>query len=169
MKKYLQAGKIINTHGVAGKVKIEHWCDSAEVLAGLETLYFKHGDEYIPRTVTSASVFKGRFVLAKLEGIDTLDEAVKLKETVVYADRDNIPLEEGAHFIDDLIGLGVFDFDTGERLGTLVGVLDGVASQLYEVDTGRGISLVPVVKKFVKRVDLGSGIFIRPIEGLLEP
>jgi 16S rRNA processing protein RimM len=108
-------------------------------------------------------------VLAKLEGIDTLDEAVKLKETVVYADRDNIPLEEGAHFIDDLIGLGVFDFDTGERLGTLVGVLDGVASQLYEVDTGRGISLVPVVKEFVKRVDLGSGIFIRPIEGLLEP
>ena len=168
MKKYLEAGKIINTHGVAGKVKLEHWCDSPEVLAGLEYLYFKQGDDYVPRKVLSASVFKGRFVIAKLEGIDTLEDAVKLKETVVYADRDDIPLPEGAHFIDDLIGLGVFDADTGVRLGTLVGVQEGVASQLYEIDTGRGVSLVPVVKEFVKRVDLDEGIFIKPIEGLLD-
>ena len=165
----MQAGKFINTHGIAGKVKLEHWCDSAEVLAGLSALYFKQGDEFIPRKIVSVSIVKGKFVLAKLEGIDTLEDAAKLKETIVYADRDEIPLAEGAHFIDDLIGLGVFDVDTGERLGTLKNVQDGVAAQLYEVDTGHGIALVPVVKEFVKRVDLDEGIFIKPIEGLLEP
>jgi 16S rRNA processing protein RimM len=169
MEKYLQAGKIINTHGVGGRVKLEHWCDSPEVLAGLDTLYFKRGDEYLPRSVTSASVMKGRFVLAKLEGIDTLEDAAKLKNTIVYADRGDLPIEEGAHFISDLIGLEVFDVDTGERIGTLVDVQQGAASQLYEIDTGRGISLVPVVSEFVKRVDLESGIYIKPIEGLIDP
>jgi 16S rRNA processing protein RimM len=169
MEKYLQAGKIINTHGVGGRVKLEHWCDSPEVLAGLDTLYFKRGDGFFPRAVTSASVMKGRFVLAKLEGIDTLEEAAKLKNTIVYADRDDLPLEEGAHFISDLIGLDVFDVDTGDRLGTLVDVQQSAASQLYEIDTGRGMALVPVVSEFVKRVDPPTGIYIKPIEGLLDP
>lgn len=168
MKKYLQAGKIINTHGIAGKVKLEHWCDSPEVLAGLKTIYFKRGDNYISCNMTQTSIMKGKFVLAKLEGIDTLEDAVKLKETIIYADRNDIPIEEGAHFIDDLIGLDVFDADTGEKLGTLKDVQPGAASQLYEIDTGNGTALVPVVKEFVKRVDLEEGIFIKPIEGLLE-
>lgn len=168
METYLEAGKIVNTHGVRGEVKLEHWCDSPAVLAGLGTLYFKKGDGFFPRAVVSSSVFK-RFVLVKFEGVDTIEDAVKLRGAVVYADRRDIPLEEGAQLVSDLIGLGVFDADTGERLGTLVGVADSAASQLYEIDTGRGIALVPVVAEFVKRVDLESGIYIKPIEGLLEP
>ncbi len=168
MEMFLEAGKIINTHGVRGDVKLEHWCDSAAVLAELGTLYFKKGGSFEPRAVTSASVYKN-FVLVKFEGIDTFEDAIKLKNTVVYAAREDIPLAEGAHLISDLIGLGVFDIDTGERLGTLTGVQNGAASQLYEIETGRGTALVPVVEEFVKRVDTSAGIFIKPIEGLLEP
>lgn len=168
MELYLEAGKIINTHGVCGEVKLEHWCDSPEVLAGLKTLYFKKDGGFLPRAVTSASVFK-QFVIAKLEGIDAIEDALKLKNSVIYADRRDIPLKEGAHLVSDLIGLGVFDADTGERCGTLTAVLDGAASQLYEVDTGRGTALIPVVAEFVRRVDPAAGIFIKPIEGLLEP
>lgn len=168
METYLEAGRIINTHGINGVVKIEHWCDSPEVLAELKTLYFKNSSGFFPRTVTSTSVFK-QFVLAKLGGIDTPEDAARLKNTVVYADRADLPLEEGAYFISDLLGLGVYDVDSGERLGTLTGVQNGAASQLYEIDTGRGTALVPAVAEFVKRVDTASGIYIRPIEGLLEP
>lgn len=168
MEMYTEAGKIVNTHGVRGEVKLQHWCDSASVLAGLDTLYFRKEGEFSPRTVTASSVFKN-FVFAKLEGVDTLEDAIKLKNTVVYAARRDIPIAEGAHLINDLLGLGVFDMETGERYGTLTGVLDGAASQLYEIDTGRGTALVPAVSEFVKKVDPSSGIYIKPIEGLLEP
>jgi 16S rRNA processing protein RimM len=167
MELYLEAGKIINTHGVRGEVKIEHWCDSPDVLAELSTVYFKKNGGFVPIKIKSASIFK-QFVIAKLDGVDTIEDAQKLKNTVIYADRRDIPLDEGAYLVSDLIGLGVFDADTGERYGTLSAVTDSAASQLYEVDTGHGIALIPVVAEFVKRVDPESGIFIKPIEGLLD-
>ena len=37
-KRYLETGKIVNTHGVTGEVKVQSWCDSPEVLAGFDTL-----------------------------------------------------------------------------------------------------------------------------------
>ena len=80
MEMFLEAGKIINTHGVRGDVKLEHWCDSAAVLAELGTLYFKKGGSFEPRAVTSASVYKN-FVLVKFEGIDTFEDAIKFKNT----------------------------------------------------------------------------------------
>ena len=49
MRKYIEAGKINNTHGVKGGLKIESWCDSPSVLSSFKTLYFKEGqDEYVP-------------------------------------------------------------------------------------------------------------------------
>ena len=83
---YLECGKIINTHGVVGAVKLEPWCDSPAVLASLSHIYFKNGELYKKVKIKKASVFK-RFVLATLEGVDSIDKAAALKETVVYADR----------------------------------------------------------------------------------
>jgi len=42
MKQYLEAGKIINTHGIRGEVKVDSWCDSPEALAEFETVYIDH-------------------------------------------------------------------------------------------------------------------------------
>ena len=117
-KKYLECGKIVNTHGVKGAVKIESWCDSPEILADLPCLYFKKNDGYEKREVLSASVMK-RHVIATLEGVSDVDVAMLLKETVVYAERDDIPLEEGDYFIIDLVGLPVIDVDYGTKYGTV--------------------------------------------------
>ena len=53
MELYLEAGKIINTHGVRGEVKIEHWCDSPDVLAELSTVYFKKKGGFVPIKIKS--------------------------------------------------------------------------------------------------------------------
>ena len=168
MENYLETGKIINTHGVNGQIKIEHWCDSANILANLKKIYFKLGEEFIPQTVIAASVFK-RFVILKLNGIDTPEEALKLKNKIIYAERRDIPVAEGAYLICDLIGLDIFDINTGECYGKLTEITNGAASQLYEIELTNGRrSLIPAVREFIKRVDLNSGIYIKPIEGLLD-
>lgn len=167
MKEYLECGKIANTHGVRGDVVIESWCDTPEVLASLKTVYTEKGSVYTPIAVKKASVYKGR-VLASLEGIDILEDAAALKGTVIFAARKDLPLAEGDFFVQDLIGLPVYEESTGEKYGVLTDVISGAASDLYEVKTEKGISLVPVVPEFVKNIDLEKGIAIHAIEGMFE-
>ena len=100
-KNYLECGKIINTHGIKGAMKVESWCDSPDVLADLERLWFAKDGTYHSRRVLRASIFR-QFVLMDLEGVDSEEAANALRNTVVYAVREDLPLEEGDAFIVDL-------------------------------------------------------------------
>lgn len=166
-ERYLEAGKIVNTHGVKGDVKIESWCDEPEVFGELSALYLRQGGEYRAYRLTRASTVKG-MALCHLEGIDTLDDAVALRNRVVFADREEIPLPEGAVFMVDLIGLPVVDIDDGKVYGTIAEVQQGLASDLYEIKTETGTVLFPAVPEFVKEIDLDKGVFIRPIGGFFD-
>ncbi len=166
-KAYLECGKIINTHGIAGAVKLEPWCDSPEVLASLPCVYFKKGEVYSAVKILKASVFK-RFVIATLEGVNDIDAASALREKVVFAAREDLPLEEGDNFIADLIGLPVIDAESGRVYGTLSGVINNGATDIYEIETPSGQRLMPAVDEFVRSIDDEKGIFITPIEGMFE-
>ena len=167
MKEYLECGKIANTHGVRGGLIIESWCDSPDVLAKLKTLYMEKSGIYSPIKVEKAAVYKGR-VLAELCGVDTLEKAAALKNTVLFAARADLPLADGDFFVQDLIGLTVYEHGTDKAYGKLSDVISGAASDLYEVENERGKFLVPVVAEFVKEIDLERGIFIKAIEGMFE-
>lgn len=164
---YLECGKIINIHGFRGGLKLESWCDSPEVLAGLSTLWFLESGTYVSRRVLRASVFK-QFVIVQLEGIDDEDAANRQRGKVVYAAREDLPIEDGDHFIADLIGLPVKHADTGEVLGTLTDVDSRGHADLYTVKTSKGEALIPAVPEFVIRIDPDDGIYVRPIPGLLD-
>ncbi len=167
-ERYLECGKIINTHGIAGKVKIDSWCDSPDILAGLKKIAFQNPDgSYAEKKILSASVQK-RFVLASIEGITTPEQAEALKETVIYADRNLLPIPEGSFFIADLVGLIVYDVDTGVEYGTVSDVFNTGASDIYTVKTAEGERMIPAVDEFVKEIDLEKGIAVRPIEGMFD-
>ena len=166
-EKFLECGKIINTHGVRGTVKVESWCDTPEDLASLKRISFKRGDSFDTRKVIRASVFK-QFVLMDIEGVSSIDDATVLKERVIYADRKDIKIDEGAYFIADLIGLPVIDKETGDVLGTLCDVLNLGASDIYTIKTENGEKMIPAVPEFIKEVDVEKGIFVSLIEGMLD-
>ena len=164
---YLECGKIINIHGFRGAVKLESFCDSPAVLAGLGTLWFRDGSRYIPRRVLHASVMK-QFVIATLDGIEGEEAANRLRGVTVYAAREDLPLADGSFFIADLIGTPVRHADTGEELGTLTDVTPGTTADLYTVTLRSGKSvLIPAVPAFVMKTDPDDAILIRPIPGLL--
>ncbi len=164
-QKYLECGKIINTHGIDGGVKLECWCDSPEILADLDRVYFKSGDNYEARRMLRSSVFKN-FVIAKIEGIADIDTAQSQVGRVIYADRADFALEEGDYFIADLVGLDVIHADSGETLGRLREVINRGASDIYVIDTPEGERMMPAVDEFVIEIDIDKGIYVRPIEGM---
>ena len=167
MEKYLEIGKIVNTHGFRGDVKIQPWCDFPEVMTELEVIYRKVGSSFVEMNVKKSSVHKD-MVLMKLEGVDDFDSANALREQVVYADRDHIAREEGSFFIADLVGLKVINADSGKVYGTLKEVLQYGIHDIYSVKTENGEVLIPAVEEFVKRISLEEGIFVKPIEGMFD-
>ena len=168
MQKYLECGTIINTHGIAGAVKVFSACDTPYDLAELETLYILQLGAYRKLTVTSASVYK-ETVIMTFEGITDIEQAARLKNRTVYADREDLYLEEGSYFLADIIGLPVIDAENGKIYGKIESVNTNTPQLLYEVKTESGeIKLLPAVDAFIKEVDLEKGIFVTPIEGLLD-
>jgi 16S rRNA processing protein rimM len=174
---YIEAGKIVNTHGVKGSVKIESWCDTPVVLSSLTKIFIKKKSGEFIRLDRENSFVSKKHAVMKLRGIDTLDEALKYKGALVYAMRSDIPREEGSVFICDLIGLPVVDADEGTVYGEVIDYISSSAQKLYAVrvntygkehqEDGK-IRYIPDVKQFIDRVDLESGVYIRPIEGLLD-
>ena len=116
VKKYLEAGKIVSVFGIKGEIKVQPWCDGPEFLCGFDTLYYKSGT---PVEIERSRVAKN-IVVMKVKGVDTVEEAQKLRNRVLYIDRDDVELDEGCYFVQDLIGLALTMFTTSlTKRGTL--------------------------------------------------
>lgn len=159
-KQYLEAGKIVNTHGTRGEVKILPWTNSPEFLVEIETLYIDDS----PWIQLAARVHKGS-VISKLSGIDHINAAMSLKNKVVYIDRADVTLPEGEFFIQDILGAAVV-LEDDSPLGTLADVMELPSGNVYVVKGEREI-LIPAVPAFVLHTDVAAGkIKVRLIEGM---
>ncbi|MDY3846270.1 MAG: ribosome maturation factor RimM [Eubacteriales bacterium] len=167
--KYLECGKITNTHGVHGSIKVACWCNTPKDLACLGSIYFKKGEGYEEIKVIKSSVYKDTVIMT-LEGITTPEDAERLKNKIIYADRDNLKVRKGEVFLADIIGLEVRDADTNEVYGVISEISKSPASYIYTVKTADGTEvLIPAVKEFIKETDTEKGImFIRPISGFFD-
>lgn len=160
MNEFLDCGQIVNTHGIHGEVRIVPWADSPEFLRGFSTLYA----DGIPIPVTSSRVHKGS-VIAKLDGVDTVEQAMLLKGKTVQIRRADAKLPEGSFFLADIIGLDVVD-EFGQKLGVLREVLSPSVQQVYVVDGQREI-MIPAVPEFILETNIADGyIKVRLIEGM---
>ena len=88
--RFLEVGEIVNTHGVKGEVKIMPWADSPEFLCQFDTLYLD-GKPVRLRSVRTNKTL----VLASLEGVDTVEAAMRLKGKVLSIDRTGVVLRDG--------------------------------------------------------------------------
>ncbi len=168
MQQYLEAGRVVTTHGVKGEFKLELWCDSAEFLAQLPRLYFSaNGGRSLP--LISARPM-GRMALVRLEGINDMDAARALQGQVFYFDRDDAVLPEGRWYVADLIGCEVRDADTGKVYGVVTNVETPGPQDIYTVRGADGKEyLFPGVDAFLKERNPPQGyITVTPIPGLFD-
>jgi 16S rRNA processing protein RimM len=160
MRQYLDAGTIVNTHGIRGEVRLLSCTDSPDFLLPFKTLYI----DGKPHKVKASRVHKS-FVLLWFEGVDDINAAMKLKGRAVQFDRDDAKLDDGAYFLDDLVGFAVRDED-GNSIGTLKAVERYPGHDVYVVMGEREI-LIPAVPAFVKEKDFTERcMVVSLIEGM---
>ena len=157
---FIEAGRIVNTHGVAGEVKIEVWLDSPQLLRRCGRVFL----DGAPREILSGKVQKS-FLIAKLEGVEDLNAAMALKGREVFIAREDARLPKGAYFLQDILGASVQD-EEGNEIGKLVDVLERPASNIYVVQ-GETEHLIPAVPEFIRKVDAEAGVItVHLIEGM---
>ena len=176
MKQFLECGRIVSTHGVRGEVKAEVWMDSPQEMTALKTLYLEGGKTPLP--VQGARVQKN-MVLLKLAGVETPEAGSLLRQKVLYARREDIPLKKGQYFLLDLIGLAVVDeivtalggtLDIASRYGTLTEITETGANRVYHIRFADGkVRLAPDIPQVVIRLAPEEGLVeIRPLPGLFD-
>lgn len=166
MKQYLEAGKIVATHGIRGEVRIEPWCDSADFIARLRRFYRTDGSAL---EVENSRVHKS-MLLVKFKGIDTVNQGDLLRGAVVLLNRDDVHLPHGRYFVQDLLGARVEDADTGRTYGKIEEIFQTAANDVYRIldDAGKEY-LFPAVDAMIVSTDLETGcVRVRPIKGIFD-
>lgn len=162
--KFLEAGKIVGTHGIQGELKVENWTDSPQWLKNVRKLYFDKGEK--DAGLVSSRVHKN-LLLIKLKDIDDLNKAELLRGTVLYMDRAEIKLPKNRFFIQDLIDLKVYDANTKKYYGQIKEVFQTGANNVYRIVKEKEEYLFPAVDHMIKRTDIEEGVIeVLPIDGI---
>ncbi|MCR4594678.1 MAG: ribosome maturation factor RimM [Clostridiales bacterium] len=167
IKEYLELGQIVSTHGVRGEMRFNPWCDSPEFVKKFKTVYMKPDGKEAVRVLSARP--HGNIVLLTLEGVDTVEKARDLKDTVIYMKRSDAKLPKGSWFVQELLDCIVIDADEGHTYGILKDVSKTGANDVWHIDTGKKTVLIPAVKEFVIDTDVENGVIkIRPIKGFFD-
>lgn len=167
MKQYLEIGKINNTHGLRGEVKMLMWCDDIDYIKQLKTVYLDDEGKK-PLTLLSARQQKNVAIL-KFAEITTIDSAEEMKNKVLYCNRDDAVIDDDAHYLADIIGCAVVDVDTNEEYGKITDVLNYGASDIYDVERNGKHTLIPAIDDVVVEIDTeNQTVRIKPMKGLFD-
>ncbi len=161
----IKIGKIVNTVGLKGEVKVYNYSDSIEIYETIESIYVEDR-----LTVIENVRAQKNMVILKLEGADDRNDAEALRGKELYITEDDLPeLPEGQYYVRDLIGMSVTEED-GNLLGHVTDVLQNTAQDIFEVESENGKKLlIPKVDQFVLDIDAEKReITVRLIEGMLD-
>lgn len=165
---YTIVGKIINSHGIRGEVKVYPFTNDIIRFDFLKLAYI--GESKILVNIESVKYHKG-IVILKFKEYNDINDILKYKDSYIFVDDENrIILPKNHYFIYDLIGCNVVD-TKGNSIGILKDVLQEYSNDVYVIKDKNESNeyLIPAVKKFIKDINIKEKlIIIDPIEGLIE-
>ncbi len=165
---YTIVGKLVNTHGIKGEVKIYPLTNDVERFSYLKSAYL--GEDKLPVTIEEVKYHKGMVIL-RFKEYNDINQILKFKDQYLYVDDENkVVLPENHFFISDLVGCKVYDMKN-TYIGDVIDVLQGYSNDVYVIkDNANGKEyLIPAVKAFVKEINIVDKIIsIDPLEGMIE-
>lgn len=165
IKEFLESGKIVGTHGIRGAVRFQPWSDNADFLSGVKTVYLP---DNTPLEIVSVKPH-GNIAILEIAGVNSIEDAEKLRNKVLLVKRSDADIPEGRYFIEELISSKVFDKKTGELLGVLCDVSKTGANDVWHIKKGDKEYLVPAIESVVVSVDIEKGeVVIDPLEGIFD-
>lgn len=165
---YIKVGRIINTHGIKGELKVFPLTDNLDRFDDLKIVYLGNNKEKVE--IEQVKYHKG-LVIIKFREFDNINQVLRFKDDFIYIDEeDKVKLPEGHYFIFDIIDCDVYDTE-GRKIGIVIDVLQYTSNDVYVVkDQDKNKQyLIPAVKQFIVDIDVDNKkIIIDPIEGMIE-
>lgn len=167
-KELTQIGRVNNTLGLKGEMKVEPLTSYPEDYLDLKTIFVLEGE--IPREVKikKLQLTKGKWILA-LEGVNRIEDAEKLKGQGLYLnEEDLVPLDEDEFFVHDLLHAAVYS-EKDEYLGEVVDYFETGANGVCEVKNGEDSFLFPTTQEVLQEIlKEENKIIIKVLPGLLD-
>ncbi len=164
--KYFVIGKIVNTQGIKGDMRVVPTTDDIHRFELLEFVYIDKNGIINKYEVDNIRYHK-QFVLLKIKGIDDMTAAEKFKNSEVKITKDMaLPLEENEYYIGDLYSMNVIT-DEEEYLGTIEDIIFTGANDVYVVRNNENEILIPAIKQCILNVDIeNKKMTVKLLEGL---
>ena len=154
---FVEAGEIVNTHGVRGEVKVLCWLDDPEMLCEFDRCRID-GKEYTMEQVRVQKTCN----LVKLSGIDTMEAAMLMRGKTLELYREDI--DDEVIFAAELIGVEVYA--EGKLIGKIRDVLDYPGNSVYVVK-GEYEYMIPAVNQFILSTDMEANCMeVKLIQGM---
>lgn len=147
---YIEIGKIVNTQGLKGEVKMYSYTDNPQRVINLKKIYIEKKEYIIEKIRENSNMF-----VLKLQGFDRIEDTKVLmnKEVERELKEDEINDTEN-FFVKDLIGILVYD-EEDKLLGELKEVFQTGANDVYSIITPDNKQiLIPAISKVVLSVDI---------------
>ena len=161
----IKIGKIVNTVGLKGEVKVYNYSDRSEIYENTSHIYVEND-----LTAVESVRLQKNMVILKLEGISDRDRAEALRGRELYVTEEDLPeLPQGQYYVRDIIGMAVRE-ENGTFLGEVTDVIQNTAQDIFEVQKQGGKKvLIPKVDEFVLNIDIEKKeILVRLIDGLMD-
>ena len=163
---FVVIGKIINTFGIKGEVKVESHTDFETERFKTDSIVYI-GEKHIPLTVKSYRIHKG-FIMLAFKEYDNINQVLEYKDMYIYKSTEDIaPLKEGEYYFKDLENLDVYLSDT--CIGKCLYVEEGKAYNFLRIKENNGKEvLVPNLPVFIDSISLvDKRIVLKDVDGLL--
>lgn len=170
MIKWFNVGKIVNTHGLNGEVRVISKTDFAEerYQKGNHLYLFVNEKEPIQLTIKSHRKHKN-FDLLTFEGYENINAVEKWKNNLLKITEDQLTdLDEGEYYFYEIVGCKVIT-TAGEEIGVVKEILTPGANDVWIVKGEKGKEyLIPYIDEIVMNINVKEKVItIEPMEGLL--
>ena len=167
---FISIGRIVNTHGIRGEVKVKVLSDSLDRFEGMAQVHAAPDENAGAKQILDIAGLRYHkdMVLMRFQGIETMTQAESLKGAFLQVPENELPpLPEGRYYIYQLEGLSVWE--KGVCYGTLTEVMQPGGNDVYVVSDGEKEILIPALKTVIREVDLEEGrMEVELPAGLLE-
>jgi 16S rRNA processing protein RimM len=164
-----QLGYIVRTHGVKGQVVAFFDVDYPEDYEELESVFLQISGKLVPFFIESLDLQPDGRILLKLEDVNSIVEAEKLKSVALYLPLNTLPeLGEDQFYFHDVIGYTVIDETLGE-LGTIKEIYEMPYQDLMGMEYKGVEVLIPVQDELILRADKAARkLYVNLPEGLVD-
>lgn len=158
---YLYIGKLVNTHGIKGEVRLlsKFRYKDKVFVKGFKVYVGKDKEEF---EIEKYRVHKNFDMLVFKDNYD-INKVEYLKGSLVYINKDDLHLDDDTFLSIDLIGFNVII--DNKNIGIIKEVLDTPANEVLVLDNN---VMIPYVKEFIDNINTNKKtITIKNIKGLI--